>query len=58
MHRIIKVLNNNGILVYDEERKRELILLGNGVGFGKKPSQQIEDIRGAKVYTLVTRQKK
>ena len=58
MHRIIKVLNNNGILVYDEERKRELILLGNGVGFGKKPSQQIEDIRGAKVYTRVTRQKK
>lgn len=57
MYRIIKVLNNNGILVYHNETGRELILMGNGVGFGKKPTQQIEDMTGAKVYSLVTRQK-
>lgn len=53
MYRVIKVLNNNGVLVYNEETRRELILLGNGVGFGKKPSQHIEHITGAKVYSLV-----
>ena len=57
MYRIIKVLNNNGIIVYHNETGRELILMGNGVGFGKKPTQQIEDMPGAKVYSLVTRQK-
>ena len=41
MYRIIKVLNNNGILVYDNDTGREMILLGNGVGFGKRPAQQI-----------------
>ena len=41
MYRIIKVLNNNGILVYDDHTGREMILLGNGVGFGKRPAQQI-----------------
>ena len=30
MYRIIKVLNNNGILVLDGDTGRELILLGNG----------------------------
>lgn len=57
MYRIIKVLNNNGLLVYDERAKRELIFLGNGVGFGKRPTEKLADIKGAKVYSLVTRQK-
>ena len=34
MYRIIKVLNNNAILALDQEKKREIILLGNGIGFG------------------------
>ena len=57
MYRIIKVLNNNGILVRDNDMGREMILLGNGVGFGKRPAQQIGSLPGAKVYTLVNRQK-
>ena len=57
MYRIIKVLNNNGLLVYHNETGRELIFLGNGVGFGKKPTQQVDGIPGAKVYSLVTRRK-
>ena len=38
MYRIITVLNNNGSLVYHNETGRELILMGNGIGFGKKPT--------------------
>ena len=49
MYRVIKVLNNNGILVYHVKTGRELILLGNGVGFGRKPSEQISQLPGAKV---------
>ena len=58
MYRIIKVLNNNGILVYDNQTGRALILLGNGVGFGKRPTQQIGHLPGAKIYSLVTREKR
>ena len=57
MYRIIKVLNNNGLLVYDEQKRKELIFLGSGVGFGKKPTEKVDEIRGARVYSLVTRQK-
>ena len=58
MFRIIKVLNNNSILVLSNETKREYILMGSGIGFGKMPGQQIESMKGAKVYSLVTRKKK
>ena len=34
-----------------------MILLGNGVGFGKRPTQQIDCLPGARVYSLVTRKK-
>ncbi len=33
MYRVIKVLNNNGVLVYDMKREEEAILLGSGIGF-------------------------
>lgn len=36
MYRVIKVLNNNGILVLDDANGQEQILLGNGVGFGHR----------------------
>ena len=49
MYRIIKVLNNNGLLVYDEQKRKELIFLGTGVGFGKRPTEKVSEIRGAKV---------
>ena len=57
MYSVIKVLNNNGILVYSNETGREMILLGNGVGFGRKPTEKIGPIPGAKVYSLVSRRK-
>ena len=49
MYRIIKILNNNSILVFHEDRKKEYILLGNGIGFGKKTSERIENINNAKI---------
>ena len=55
MYQIIKVLNNNAILAYHNENER--ILLGKGIGFGKKPGEQFEKIQGAKVYALVAGEK-
>lgn len=54
MYRTIKVLNNNGILVLDEESHKELILLGNGVGFGRKTGERIEKLGEARRYELVS----
>ena len=55
MYRIIKALNNNSLLALDKEN-REVILLGKGLGFGKKNGERLEDIQDAKLYTLVSDQ--
>lgn len=57
MYRVIKVLNNNSVLVFNEERKKEYILLGSGIGFGRRTSEQFESAGNAKIYSLVTRRK-
>ena len=36
MYRVSKVLNNNGIIAINMEENQEYVLLGKGVGFGKK----------------------
>ena len=41
MYRIMKVLNNNGILVLDDQSGQEQILLGNGVGFGHRIGERM-----------------
>ena len=46
MYRIIKVLNNNGILVLDGESQREVILLGNGIGFGHRTGEDVYKRQG------------
>ena len=43
MFRVIKPLNNNGLLALTEEG-REVILLGKGIGFGKKSGERIESL--------------
>lgn len=55
MYRIIKVLNNNGILVLDGDSRREMILLGNGVGFGHRTGERLEQVGEARCYELVTK---
>lgn len=54
MYRIVKVLNNNGLLTLDEAN-REIILLGKGIGFCKKNGERIDHIDDAKIYELVSR---
>lgn len=36
-----KILNNNVILVLDHKRNEELVLVGKGIGFGKKENKKI-----------------
>lgn len=52
MYRVIKALNNNGILALDE-KNRETILLGKGIGFAKKTGERIDKPASAKVYLLL-----
>jgi len=54
VYRIVKVLNNNGLLTLDEDNK-EVILLGKGIGFCKKSGERLDDIKDAKIYELVSR---
>lgn len=54
MYRVIKVLNNNGILARNDETGKETILMGKGLGFGKQPGQRLEGISEAKRYELVS----
>lgn len=56
MYRVIKVLNNNGVLALDMEKKQEVILLGSGVGFGKKAGQRFEGSSDARRYELVRKE--
>lgn len=60
MYRINRVLNNNGVLVYDMERDEEAILLGSGIGFGKHVNERfdLEKTDGVKRYTVVDREEK
>lgn len=54
MYRIIRVLNNNALLVVDLAKKEEKILLGKGIGFGKKVDEVIQDAFNAKEYALTS----
>lgn len=54
MYRVIKALNNNSILALDENGG-ETIILGNGIGFGKKPNDRIDVPDGAKIYSIVNK---
>lgn len=54
MYRIIKVLNNNGVLVLDDVSGREMIFLGSGIGFGHRTGERIAQTGKAKRYELVS----
>lgn len=53
MYRVIKVLNNNGILVLDQVNGQELILLGNGAGFGHRTGERMTELPKARRYEMV-----
>ena len=52
MYRVSKVLNNNGVIAINMEEKQEYVLLGKGVGFGKKVSQRFDKPEGCTTYRL------
>lgn len=54
MYQIIKVLNNNAFLAKHDEGER--ILVGKGIGFGKKPGDKFTAIKDAKIYTLAVKE--
>ncbi len=52
MYRIKKVLNNNTAIAIGDNDNREYLLIGKGVGFGKKVSQRIEAPKECAIYSL------
>ena len=52
MFRVIKALNHNGVLAIDVDMNNEYILLGKGIGFGKKVNERMEAPEDTKIYLL------
>lgn len=52
MYTVQRVLNNNALLVTTDQENRESILLGKGIGFGKKAGDFMESSKGIKEYRL------
>ena len=49
---IKKVYNNNVILAFENSSKKEVILTGCGIGFGKKPNDTVDDSKIEKIIIL------
>ena len=52
MYRVSKVLNNNGVIAIDMDENKEYVIIGKGVGFGKKVSQRFDKPEGCTTYRL------
>lgn len=52
MFRVTKTLNHNGVLALNIENEKQYILLGKGIGFGKKVNERIEAPKDAQIYLL------
>ena len=57
MYCILKILNNNALLAKEKDSGSERILLGKGIGFGKKAGDRIDPRRNPGVYTGGKRRK-
>ncbi|ASA25332.1 BglG family transcription antiterminator LicT [Paenibacillus donghaensis] len=53
--KIAKVINNNVISVYQED-KTELVIMGRGIAFKKKPGDPVDESRIEKVFALKNKQ--
>ena len=53
MYRVEKVLNHNVILAVFEQDKQEYLLMGKGIGFGKKIAERMEIGEEVQVYSLL-----
>lgn len=52
MFRVKKALNNNTVIAIGDGDSREYLLIGKGIGFGKKVSQRMEVPQGCAIYSL------
>ncbi len=52
MFRVKNALNNNTVIAIGDGDNREYLLIGKGVGFGKKVSQRIEAPEECTIYSL------
>ena len=47
-----KVLNNNVVVSIDPNTRKEVILMGSGIAFNKKPGQLIDDKKIEKTFIV------
>lgn len=52
MYRITKVLNHNTVIGLKEDARKEYLIMGKGIGFGKKVSERLETDGSETVYSL------
>ena len=52
MYRVTKVLNHNTIIGVKDDTSTEYLIMGKGVGFGKKISERVEISENEAVYSL------
>ena len=52
MYRISKVLNHNTVIGIHADDNQEYLVMGKGIGFGKKVSERFEVRDGDTVYSL------
>lgn len=52
MYTVIRVLNNNALLAYDEKKKQEVVFLGKGIGFQRKAQDTFHQLQNTKQYNL------
>jgi len=52
MFRVKKVLNHNTLIGIGMDDNQEYLLIGKGIGFGKKVSERIEAPEDCTVYSL------
>lgn len=52
MYRIKKVLNHNTVIAISERENQECLIMGKGIGFGKKVSERVETRPEDRVYSL------
>lgn len=52
MYRVTKALNHNSVLAVKENSSQEYLILGKGIGFGKKVSERIEPDEECSIYLL------
>lgn len=52
MYRTKKVLNHNSIIAIQADSHKEYLILGKGIGFGKKVSEYVEARPGDTIYSL------